>query len=1289
MNDSQTSNLLEADVRQKNKNTLMMNVYLLVHIGELFHESFNKAKAEIAATSIGGKKPNRNRLFDDTAMNWMKKCETMIRVFMNFFDLDIHRLWDPELVEDDFLEVVMNICYKIMESPTLVKVSSVKESVLHLLGCLLKKFNRATTVSLKVVQHLQHFPHLALPFAEAVALWNDTFKCKSIVFGLLREFNHIPDKELLRDTESTKTIGNFLVELAKQCPSAVLSNISMLLERLNEEPYSMRNAVLSVMGEIIIHNLSGEGLDKKAKLARDQFLDFLYDHANLDPNAFTRCRALQTLITVIRSQALPIKRYPDLVELCSSLLLDRSNLVRKFTVQLLETILRFNPFASKLPIDVLQAGLDEATEKLNQLNEKVMKDKAGDKSMQEDNASGDEESQDPEFRIDQENQSFILEEEGEAVVPQDNEDPELTKQKDIVSYLSNSVRFVQQFYAAVPLLCQLLVSVTHSDIIEAISFFTAAWEFKLSFAFSGVTEILQQIWNEDPKIRDAVVAAYKHLYFTTEGTSQRARASSIADSLMSLMISFSAPGKLKCLEALLIHLSKSGDVPQGLAQILWDRFSKPELNNSAALEMISTYDQQKLAVQLLGNLAKTDPGVIKNKIDILVEYGLTPDIFPGEKGPLRNVDFSLPIHTCKALNQLNSTRAVAGEYKKFYRLHNGQDMFSNVTTLIVKGFDKPSENWEHFCKQAMVLIYSLAECPDELCENIMQNLLSIVGKHESDSDTEMKRMLMIRVYFLCGEIILKQLVYLEVAVLSELKYRRKLKDNAEEVEKKKKANKERKSKTKKTDEAIEDDGGAVADDAEQEFVRNVVDTEILMKDNLLGMVAPMIVQACLKTLSVEMPDVALQATTSLALAKYMMVNSSFCESHLQLLFTIIQKSPHEVVRANLVIPIGDLCVRFPNLLEPWTAHLYARLKDESSLVRIYSLKVIANLILNDMVKVKGHVSEMARCAVDSNDQISLLAKKFFKELSKKGNSIYNVMPDIISRLSDPEVGVEDDEQFQVIMKFLFSFIQREKQSESLIEKLCHRFSASRTQRQVRDLAFCLSLLSYSEKSVRRLQENFICFADKLSDEQVYQSFNTIIVKSRKFCKPEIKAQVDELEALINDCHKKGVSDDQTAAKAAAVVKKSRRMSSIRSPRAAIAWPVRSTVIKRESSKMPAVKISKKRVQRSYDSDDMDEDFEDPMPSSTASRTQKITSVASQPDPPVARVTRRSTRLVGAEMRGRARVMTFSSDEEDGDSESIENIEISGPSSPNSSQDTTPIRRRKTLKKTNGHSMLRA
>ena len=48
--------------------------------------------------------------------------------------------------------------------------------------------------------------------------------------------------------------------------------------------------------------------------------------------------------------------------------------------------------------------------------------------------------------------------------------------------------------------------------------------------------------------------------------------------------------------------------------------------------------------------------------------------------------------------------------------------------------------------------------------------------------------------------------------------------------------------------------------------------------------------------------------------------------------------------------------------------------------------VMTHLILKDMVKVKGQVSEMAVLLIDSAPQIAALAKNFFNELSNKVRS---------------------------------------------------------------------------------------------------------------------------------------------------------------------------------------------------------------------------------------------------------------------------------------------------------------
>jgi condensin complex subunit 1 len=182
-------------------------------------------------------------------------------------------------------------------------------------------------------------------------------------------------------------------------------------------------------------------------------------------------------------------------------------------------------------------------------------------------------------------------------------------------------------------------------------------------------------------------------------------------------------------------------------------------------------------------------------------------------------------------------------------------------------------------------------------------------------------------------------------------------------------------------------GGGTAEDDDAEMMQRIAETELLLSPAaLLASYAPMVVAVCTRMAAGEAEGVfppGLQTAASLALCKFMCVSSTFCDTHLPLLFTVLQAARQPEIRTNCMIALGDLAVRFPNLLEPWTAHLYGRLRDADARVRKTALMVMTHLILNDMVKVKGQISEMAVCLGDKDPRIADLAHVFFSELSHK------------------------------------------------------------------------------------------------------------------------------------------------------------------------------------------------------------------------------------------------------------------------------------------------------------------
>lgn len=85
-------------------------------------------------------------------------------------------------------------------------------------------------------------------------------------------------------------------------------------------------------------------------------------------------------------------------------------------------------------------------------------------------------------------------------------------------------------------------------------------------------------------------------------------------------------------------------------------------------------------------------------------------------------------------------------------------------------------------------------------------------------------------------------------------------------------------------------------------------------------------------------------------------------------------------------------------------------------------------------------------------------------------------------------------------------IQKEKQLENLVEKLCKRMKESLCERQWKDLAFCLSLLPWSDRSLRKLLDYANCFCDRLLYKPVATLFLSIVTTVTRSSKPGLKVR---------------------------------------------------------------------------------------------------------------------------------------------------------------------------------------
>lgn len=689
-------------------------------------------------------------------------------------------------------------------------------------------------------------------------------------------------------------------------------------------------------------------------------------------------------------------------------------------------------------------------------------------------------------------------------------------------YYTDAIAFITQIETAMPNLTLLLASTNKAEVLESMEFFRVAHEYKLSGSAQGVRKMVHLIWTKDNTlvmedgiqlkgVRSRLIEVYRALYFDARADlNAKDNIARIAKNMIERTFGATL-AELTSLEEMLKTMQIENLVHPEVVNKLWAVYSAPRAISAA---------QRRGAIIVLGMLATARREIISEHVDTLLRVGL---------GPLGARDVILAKYTCVALQRLGgSVKKVKGALSdESVRYPMTHALFGRLRAAIQMSGDVLKGNsraeWFSLAENAINTIYLLGEQPDALCTDIVRSMTSRVfgsntGKSNrqeddaaaseasmsdardvaSSSDTPIMgdAFQLAQLLFLVGHVALKHIVYLEL-VEREYKRRKAEADKEKAVAKAVSQGKASRAAAAAAAAAVEelDQVAGNAEDEIGEVIASVREKELLYGSrSVLAMFGPIITHICSSPKSY--PNELVRRAAVLTLCKFMCVSSTFCEANLALLLHILTTSKDAVIRSNVVIALGDIAVCFGSLVDENSDRLYAGLADSDLSVKKHTLMVLTHLILNGMIKVKGQLGEMAKCLEDPEPRVSDLAKLFFSELATKENAVYNNLPDIISHLSIGKHAV-DEETFARTMRFIFTFIDKEKQAENVVEKLCQRFRLTSSERQWRDIAFCLSLLPYkSERSVKKLIEGLPFYQDKLYHAEVYKRFQEILAKAR-------------------------------------------------------------------------------------------------------------------------------------------------------------------------------------------------
>ncbi|KAJ8570427.1 hypothetical protein K7X08_037399 [Anisodus acutangulus] len=1100
-NDSEEDECSLADRVASYRNAFKIYTFFLIHI-VLIEESNSSSNNNTKVVASSRKKQLVS------AWNWEPQRARILNSVANSLEINLSLLFgsDPD---ENYLSFIVINAFSMFENAAVLKDSETKDALTRIIGTCATKYHYAAQSCASILHLVHKYDFAVSHLADTVAWAEKKYADGSMASSLIRDIGRTSSKDYVKDTVGAENVGRFLVELADRMPKLVSTNIGLLIPHFGGESYKMRNALVGVLGKLVMKAFDDTEVEVSSKSIRlrtkQAMLEILLERCR-DVSAYTRSRVLQVWAELCEEHSVSIGMWNEVAEVAAGRLEDKSAIVRKSALNLLIMMLQHNPFGPQLRAASFEATLEQYKKKLDDLGAKAPPTSVLDGLPSCDEISdGDGEVHNVGEEMNKEQDGSLadscLPHEEDLIGQTDDSVPDFgnfEQTRTLVASLEAGLRFSNCVSATMPTLVQLMASSSATDVENTILLLMRCRQFQIDGSEACLRKMLPLVFSQDKAIYEAVENAFITIYV-------RKNPEETAKNLLNLAID-SNIGDLASLEFLIGALMSKGDLTSSTLSALWDFFCF----NIAG----TTAEQSRGALSILCMAAKTSNSILSSHLQDIIDIGF---------GRWAKVDPLLARTACVALQRLSE------EDKKELLSTNGSRVFSILESLVT-GFWLPEHIWYAAADRAVATIYTIHPYPDRMAAGLVKKSLSSV--FDCSGGDELQNVLSIvqvsklsRILFVVSHVALNQLVYIE----SWVRKIRKDKAKREKMVTEDKSDCTDNTGAQKDNGINAELGLAASEDAFLDTLSERAEKEIVSGGscvrNLIGHCTPFLSKLC-RNYSLMQKYPELQASGMLALCRFMIIDADFCDANLQLLFTVVENAPSETVRSNCTVALGDLAVRFPNLLEPWTEHMYARLRDSSVSVRKNAVLVLSHLILNDMMKVKGYINEMAICLEDEDERISNLAKLFFHELSKKGsNPIYNLLPDILGKLSCQNL---KEESFCNIMQFLIASIKKDKQMEALVEKLCNRFCGVTDVRLCEYISYCLAQLSYTDKSMRKLIELFKTYEHALSEDSVMDNFRTIINKGKKFAKPELKSCIEEFEEKLNKFHMERKEQELTA-----------------------------------------------------------------------------------------------------------------------------------------------------------------
>lgn len=373
------------------------------------------------------------------------------------------------------------------ENPALLKDTDAKDALCRIIGTCATKYHYSAQACASILHLIHKFDFVSVHLADAVAWAEKKYTDGSLAISLIREIGRTNPKDYVRDTVGAENIGRFLVELADRLPKLMSTNIGILVPHFGGESYKIRNALVGVLGKLVVKafkDVDGDVSAKSVRLRSKQaMLEILLERCR-DVSAYTRSRVLQVWAELCEEHAVSIGLWNEVAIVAAGRLEDKSAIVRKSALNLLIMMLQHNPFGPQLRVASFEATLEMYKEKLCEMEPAVPPESVLDGRPSENDISvGDSDVDQAEAEVDHQESAT------DSCLPSMEDGPNDSSSmpdfgnseqtRALVASLEAGLRFSKCLLSVMPTLVQLLASSSATDVENTILLLMRCRQFQI------------------------------------------------------------------------------------------------------------------------------------------------------------------------------------------------------------------------------------------------------------------------------------------------------------------------------------------------------------------------------------------------------------------------------------------------------------------------------------------------------------------------------------------------------------------------------------------------------------------------------------------------------------------------------------------------------------------------------------------------------------------------------------------------------------------------------------------